>query len=377
MRNINSCKLVNPLAVRAPASALNAALSIAALAADKKADTPVRIAADHGMLTFSVANVRSAISITATSSATVISAGEAAVSATRLEELLSGFGPKTEITIGTAATGASITSGGSVYRLPLLGDPPAGHTIDPEIGRLELPTPDFVKLLGVLPAADTGKTRPYLGGVCLHSVDDKLVSVATDATKLLRIDVRADSFSKDRTLILPAPTATIMLKLLKQVKPETVMLRRSRAVLSVSAPGFELLTGLLAGPYPEYARLLPQPKGNAALVQRAELAAALARLHAVANGEVPLVILSWANGEPLRLHLAREPQAGEDMIAAQAKGAAQIALSLPVLTSLVEEFKDDALLVEAESDRGILIHQNDQLAVLMSCWWRFGNEVAA
>jgi hypothetical protein len=67
MGNINSRKLVNPLAVTAPASALNAALSMAALAADKKADTPVRIIADRGMITFSVANLRSSIAITATS----------------------------------------------------------------------------------------------------------------------------------------------------------------------------------------------------------------------------------------------------------------------------------------------------------------------
>jgi DNA polymerase III sliding clamp (beta) subunit (PCNA family) len=377
MRHISSRKSVNPLTVTAPASALNAALSLAALAADKKADTPVRIIADRGMITFTVANLRSAIAITATSDATVISAGEAAASATRLEALLSGFAAKTEITIGTAATCATIAGGGSVYRLPLLGDPPVGLAIDPEMGCIELATPNFVKLLGVLPAADSGKTRPYLGGVYLHSVGDKLVSVATDATKLLRIAVPADNFSIDRTLIIPAPSATIVLKLLKQVKPETTMLRRSCTVLSVSAPGFELVTGLIAGPYPEYARLLPQPKGNTALVQRAELVAALARLHAVANGEMPLVILTWANGEPVRLHLAREPRAGQDMIAAQANGAAQMAFSLPALTSLVEGFKDDSLLLDADTDHGVLIQQGDKLAVLMSCRWRFGTEVAA
>ena len=374
---MSSRKLVKPLVVTAPASALKAALSMATLAADKKVDTPARIIADRGMIIFSVANPRSGIAITATTGATVIAAGEAATSATRLEALLSSFAPKTEITIGTAPTCATITSAGSVHRLPLLGDPRAELAIDPEIGRVELATPDCLKLLSVLPAADTGKTRPYLGGVYLHNDGDRLVSVATDATKLLRTSVPADPFSTDRTLIVPALTTTVLHKLLCQVRPETVMLRRSRTVLSASAPGFELISGMIAGPFPEYERTMPQAKGNAALVQRAELAAALARLVAVAIGEMPLIVLTWADGEPPQLHLARQPQAGQDIMAAQAKGSAQIAFSLPALTSLVAEFEDDAVRLEAEADRGVLIRQGDKFAVLMSCRWRFANEAAA
>ena len=172
-------------------------------------------------------------------------------------------------------------------------------------------------------------------------------------------------------------TTTILHKLLRQVRPETLTLRRSRAVFSASAPGFELISGMIAGPFPEYERTMPQAKGNAALVQRAELAAALARLHAVAIGEMPLIVLTWADGEPLQLHLARQPQAGHDIIAAQAKGSAEIAFSLPALTSLVAEFEDEAVLLEAEADRGVLIRQGDKFAVLMSCRWRFANEAAA
>jgi hypothetical protein len=43
MRNINSRKFVNPLAVAAPASALSAVLSVVALAINKKTDTPARV----------------------------------------------------------------------------------------------------------------------------------------------------------------------------------------------------------------------------------------------------------------------------------------------------------------------------------------------
>lgn len=64
MRITSSRKSVNPFAVTAPASVINAALFLAAFI-DKRTDTPARIIADDGRITFSGANLRSAIAITA------------------------------------------------------------------------------------------------------------------------------------------------------------------------------------------------------------------------------------------------------------------------------------------------------------------------
>lgn len=367
MTNSNSTRFIQ-CAISAPASALNAALSLATIVADKKNDTPVHIIARGSMVTFSVTNTRSAMAITAATGATVLEAGDMAVSATRLYALLSSFAPGTKITIGTAATSATISGGSSHYRLPLLSEPPASLVIDPEIGRIELPAADLVKLLGVLPAADAGKTRPYLSGICLHDNAGRLVSVATDTTKLLKFSVQADAFSADRSLIIPASTATILLKILRLAKPDTVTLRRSQAVLAVSAPGFALVSGMIAGAFPDYARVIPKTSGNVAEVQRAEIASALARHAAVAVGDSPLIMLAWDGSGPLRLHLARQPQAGQDDVASQASGSAKMAFSLPELVGLIDEFDDAAIIIEA-AERGILIRQGDKSAVLMSCRW--------
>jgi DNA polymerase-3 subunit beta len=377
MFNSNSPHLVNCFTVAAPASALNAALSLAVLAADKKGDTPVHIVADHGMITFTVTNVRSAMSIRATSGATVIEAGGATMSATSLYDLLSGFAPGTKITVSTSATSATIAAASSKYRLPLLSTPLAGLAIDPEIGRIDLATADCLKLLSVLPAADTGQSRPYLCGLCVHNVSAQLVAAATDGTKLLRVAVTAGPFSTDRTVIIPASTATTVRKILRTVNPDTVTLRRSQAVFAVSAPGFELVSGLVAGPYPAYERIIPQATGNAARVQRADVAAALVRLQAVALDEAPLILLAWADQGPVRLNLARQPQAGQDLIAAQGHGSTRMAFSLQQLMALISEFDDGAIVVEAEADRGVQIRQNEKLAVLMACRWPENQGAAA
>jgi DNA polymerase III sliding clamp (beta) subunit (PCNA family) len=361
--------------ITAPAKALDAAMSLAVMAADKQLDAPIRIVAGPGAVGFCVTNPRAVISISTTAAASIEEPGSATISARRFAALLSGFGPRSTINISTTETAVMISSGNSRYRLPLLADPRAGLVINPEIGRVELASADCIRLLDVVAAAGTEKTRFFLNGVYLHSDGDKLVGVGMDGTKVLRVGVAADHFSEDNRLIIPATAVKMLDKLLRATKPETVTLRRSRAVFAASAPGFEIVSGMIDAAYPDYRRNLPHANGSSALCQRADLLSALTRLAAIAAGEMPLIALTWVDGEPMRLFLAREPDAGIDAVAAQTCGSARMALSLAQFITLLCEFKDDALLVEM-TDRGIIIRQGDKFAVLMSCLWA-EREIAA
>jgi DNA polymerase-3 subunit beta len=389
--------------VTGPASAINAALSLAAMAADRKADTPVRASADNGTVSFTCVNPKMAISITATAPATVIESGQGAVSASRLAALHSGLAPGAPVTLTIMPNAMIIACGGSQYRLPLLPDPPAGLVIDPEIGRIKLSGKDCIALLEeVLPAAGTERSRFMLTGIYWHNVDGRLVSVAADGTVLLRNSVPAEHLSSDRTLVIPAQAAAILIKLLRQIKPEWVMVRRSHAVFGASAPGFDFITGLIGTPYPDYQRVVPGASSNIARCSRQELIGALARLDAIANVEMPLIALSWAahrsetvekksdglikpsptislgaaacDGGSLRLLLPRQPDDGTDIIAAETKGAAQIALSLSRLAAMVSEFSERIIHLEADIGQGLTIRQGDKLGVLASCQWNFGTE---
>ena len=356
--------------ITAPAAALDRVLGLAVLAAAGKTDVPVQIAADRGAIRFNVTNTQAVIAITATCAATVIEPGTAITSAARLSALLAGFAPRSTIEIATAGTSATVAAGKSRYSLALQADAPIAIEIEPEIGSVELSADDVLQLLSVLPAADTAQTRPYLCGALLHNVGNMLHAVATNGSTLLRVDIGADEFSLDNTLILPTSAATTLARLLRQTRPELVRLRRSRVAFAASWPGIEIVTGMVAGPYPDYRRVIPPGTGNTAPVQRSDLAAALSRLAAVALPGPALVGLLWHDDGPLRLCLPRQPGTAEDAVSGQCKGTAQMSLMLAQLAKLIAEFDDDVVDLEV-TDRGLLIRQGRRLGYLVHCQWNF------
>ena len=176
-----------------------------------------------------------------------------ATSATKLNALLAAFAPGSSVEIAMNGNMIQISSTKSCYRLPTLPDAPAAFAITGEIDRIELPRADCLRLFEVLPAAGTEQSRYYLCGVFLQTIQDALFSVATNGVQLLRVGVVADHFSDDERLIVPAPAATMMRRLLRGAKADSVTMRRSRGLLSVTAPGsFELVTALIDASYPDY-----------------------------------------------------------------------------------------------------------------------------
>jgi DNA polymerase III subunit beta len=366
------------MALSAPAKALIAAIAVTAPAAiaikkptDRKPppDIPVRIVAEGGTVMFIVTNQRGGVTINAGTAAKITAAGEMSISATRLNALLAAFTPNTPIEIAADDAGIRINSASSTYYLPALPDPPAAFAIDRETGRIELSKAAFLKLLEVLPAANTESSRRYLNGAFLHNIGDRLNSVSTDGVQLLRVGIVAGHFGDDdRRLIVPTPAGAMLVRLLRQVKVESVTLRRSRSMFSVTAPGFfELTTSLIDGTYPKYERVIPVAGDNSVTCQRAELLAALTRLEAVTIGD--LVRLSWGEGGAgLLVSLPRQPRGGVDTLAAQTTGHASMVFSLPKLAELVDTFDDDAIQLGI-ADRALLLRQGNKSGVLTSRNW--------
>jgi DNA polymerase-3 subunit beta len=360
----------------APASALIAAITMIAPAAaviklktDRKPppDIAVRIIASGSAVTFAVTNQRAGISVSAVTAAKITTAGEIATSATRLSALLAAFPANTTVEIATDGTTIQVSSTASCYRLTALSDLPAAFAIDGETGRVELPRADCLKLLEVLPAAAIEKSRQYLCGMHLHTHDDQLIAVSTDGTALLTVSVPADHFSDDARLIIPAAAATVLRRLLRQTKADSVTLRRSRGLFSVTAPGsFQLITALIDAGLPDYRRVMPEAAGNAVACQRVELLGALARLQAVSSG---LVSLSWDEGATeLLIGLPREPGIGIETLPAHIIGSASKVFDLARLAPLISEFASEAVHLDV-TDRALLIHRGNKTGVLASCHW--------
>jgi DNA polymerase III sliding clamp (beta) subunit (PCNA family) len=344
------------LKLSAPATALAEALSLAATAVRGNSNlAPVHVVADKGAVSFTCSGPGISIKITAIADIAV--PGEVTVAANRLGGLIAGFSSSSSITINTTANTAMISCGDSRFRLPVLPEVPAALELDTETAGIDVAGNDLLTLFEVLPAASTEATRFFLTGLYMHSVGDELVAVATDGTKLLRASIKADHLSADRRFIVPSKAAMTLIRLVKQTKPDRITLRRSHTRFAVTGPSFEFVTALIDAKYPDYERLLPRASINVAQCRWSDLIGALARLGAVADGELPLLALSWIDKGPLRLFLPRQPGDAEDCVPAETRGSARLAMSLPRLTAMISNFPSDRLHLEVIDADGPLVLQ--------------------
>lgn len=362
----------------AHAGTIASALALAAAARPNKripALSAVRIVATDG--TVSVTCSDNSFAITAKAAAEVIEPGQTAVAADRLASLTAGFAVGEKVTISTAENLATIVCGNSRSRLPVFpwDDLPAALTPDGEIARVEITGADCLILLEPLPAAATEATRFYLCGIFWHSLDERLVAVATDGHRLIHTCIAAGNFSERRDLILSREAAAVLFRLIKSTRPDVVTLRRSRTLLIVTAPDFEFVSRLIDGTFPAYENVLPAASPNAVTCNRAELLAALSRLSAVAAVEPALLALSFDSPPHLNVTLARQPDDGVDAVVAETVGAAKVAVPLNQFAGMVGEFDSEHVRIEAAANKPLVLRADgDKLALIVPSAWNFQHE---
>jgi hypothetical protein len=192
------------------------------------------------------------------------------------------------LTAGLPAEASVIITGGDVtivscgrgrYRLPQipLGDLPAPLLLGDVIGEVTIKGENLLRLFMPLAVVCEDKTRYYLNGVLLQSVDADLVGVATDGRQLMRVATSADMFSAGHDLIVPLKAATMLRKLVSKTSPERVAEARKQAVVTA---------------------------------------------------------LEWQDGGALQVYLAGD--AADDVIAGEGHGRGQIAMAIELLRDLLE-----------------------------------------
>jgi DNA polymerase-3 subunit beta len=338
----------------------------------------VRIQAADGVVSLT-ANVLD-FAITVKAEAEIDEPSDIAVPLKALAGLVAGYSKDTTITISTADKVMTITGDNGRFRLPIIpiDDMPAVPELD--AANLELETADMLRLLAVIAAASTETTRYYLNGVFLHSVGSDLVAVATDGHQLIRMAVPAGVFSIDRSCIIPLKAATIIQKLLKKTKSEKITLRRSKVLLMMETPSITFITKLIDATFPDYEAVIPKASANVVTCDSSELIAALKRLAAVADtadksDKSALVALRWRDGQRLEVFLARQPDDGRDVVAAETTGNGQVAAKLSLLDTLLEEIDGDSISLSTDSAGAPivirLIGNERLLALLMPCAHNF------
>ena len=101
----------------------------------------------------------------------------------------------------------------------------------------------------------------------------------------------------------------------------------------------------------------------------------MSRLSAAApSTDTALLALSWRDGSCLDLHLARCPLDGADVIAAEVRGSAEVALSLPQFAALLKELRSDQVQLETANEQPVVIRgAGEKLALIGRSKWNFDN----
>lgn len=150
-------------------------------------------------------------------------------------------------------------------------------------------------------AAARDDARPVLTGVLVHKMGNILTFVGTDGRKLAKNQFTlSQDNSENSNYIIPLTAVEEIIKLLDD-KEETVKVTLMRDKIGVESGPITLIAKLLAGPYPDYGRVIPQKTPAPLKLHREELIALLRQVALFTSEMSSAVRFSFAEG---MLHLS-------------------------------------------------------------------------
>jgi DNA polymerase-3 subunit beta len=218
-----------------------------------------------------------------------------------------------EIALVLDASAVVVTAGRSKFRLQIL---PAADFPAMNSGNLPhsftLPAATAARIIDAVDfAISTEETRYYLNGIHWHADGDQLACVATDGHRLARLRVPLPG-DPDRMpgVIIPRRAVGLIRSLIGDKPTGDIAIRLSDTKIAFEdEAGRTLLSKLIDGTFPDYARVIPQGNGNTFVLGRAALTAALDRVMTMSTGKGSAVKLAFQAGGPLTLATS-SPESG-------------------------------------------------------------------
>ena len=132
-------------------------------------------------------------------------------------------------------------------------------------------------------AMSTEEARYYLNGVYLHNDDaGDLIAVATDGHRLAKMTHTGDVDVAG--VIIPRKTVDRLAKMLEDVEGD-VTLETSETKLRVTGDGFQIVSKVVDGTFPDYTRVIPTGLKHTMSVDAKEFSAASGSVAAVADNK--------------------------------------------------------------------------------------------
>ncbi|AXV16471.1 DNA polymerase III subunit beta [Neorhizobium sp. SOG26] len=192
---------------------------------------------------------------------------------------------------------------------PLIGDKVSGSNLQLEIAPL------IDAFMRVLYAIREDKTRNYLSGAFLHPHDSTRISVVgCDGHNLAASRVEAGAEVAFPPVIVPIRTVKAVKKLFGDSKGRADV-TISDAMIRIALNGVTLVSKLVDGIFPDYARVIPPRTNHAAVASVATFKAAVSRVCLVAGDlEKDTIKLQLAPGSlKVSMNTTAGEEAAEDM----------------------------------------------------------------
>jgi DNA polymerase-3 subunit beta len=252
------------------------------------------------------------IEISTRCAATITEPGATTVPAATFHDLLRKLPEGSQVSLETGGGGSgsaqrdshthiTIRSGRSRFVLQTLPD-----TDFPDIAAGEmshsfaLPAEDLASMIGQVGfAVSTEETRYYLNGIYLHTVGgtgEALVAVATDGHRLARRTHPCPAGAEGMPgIIVPRKAVGEIARLIEKLGNQPVEISLSTTKLRVETPDATFLTKLIDGTFPDYERVIPKGNDKHAVLDAAELVAAVDRVATISSERGRAVKLSFAD----------------------------------------------------------------------------------
>ncbi|WP_394689008.1 DNA polymerase III subunit beta [Hoeflea sp.] len=190
-----------------------------------------------------------------------------------------------------------LTCGRSRFNLQTLpGEdwPRLEDTTSPD-AELEVPATRFAAMLAAVSfAISTEETRYYLNGVYMHSIEDRLVTVATDGHRLARAVLPGPGNSAGPGVIIPRKTVDLVSRALAKAGADaTIAIGVSANRISFEIGAQRIVSKLIDGTFPDYERVIPASNPNRWRFGVSALLEATERVSLVSSERGRAVKMTW------------------------------------------------------------------------------------
>jgi DNA polymerase III subunit beta len=224
--------------------------------------------------------------------------GSMTVGAKKLQDILRALPPDADLALETKDSRLAVKAGKSRFALQTLaaGDFPKIAEAKDASTAIALPQKELKKLLGSVQfAMAVQDIRYYLNGVLFSAEGNTLRVVATDGHRLSTATYKLPEATGKIDAILPRKTVLELIKLLDE-SDDPVKLELHQNQVKFLFAGIEIISKIVEGKFPDYAKVIPSGYTNHVTMNRLELLAALQRASILMNEKIRGVRLVFTKG---------------------------------------------------------------------------------